>query len=55
MINSGDAWDLCFTASWGGINFFENAAKGAYADLTDLIPVYAPEPMPEYRKASGTA
>lgn len=43
MINSGDAWDLCFTASWGGINFFENAAKGAYADLTDLIPVYAPE------------
>lgn len=43
MINSGDAWDLCFTANWGGINYFENAAKGAYADLTDLIPQYAPE------------
>lgn len=43
MINSGDEFDLCFTASWGGINFFENAAKGAYADLTDLIPTYAPE------------
>lgn len=43
MINSGDAWDLCFAASWGGINFFENAAKGAYADLTELIPQYAPE------------
>ena len=43
MINSGDAWDLCFTANWGGINFFENAAKGAYADLTELIPQYAPE------------
>lgn len=43
MINSGDSWDLCFAANWGGINFFENAAKGAYADLTDLIPTYAPE------------
>lgn len=43
MINSGDAWDLCFTASWGGINFFENAAKGAYADLTELLPALAPE------------
>ena len=29
MINGGDAWDLCFTANWGGINFFEKAAKGA--------------------------
>lgn len=43
MINSGDKWDLCFTASWGGINFFENATKGAYADLTELIPQYAPQ------------
>ncbi|MGG3509013.1 ABC transporter substrate-binding protein [Paenibacillus lautus] len=43
MINSGDDWDLAFTASWGGINFFENATKGAYADLTDLLPKYAPE------------
>lgn len=43
MINSGDDWDLSFTANWGGINFFENATKGAYADLTDLLPKYAPE------------
>ena len=43
MINSGDDWDLCFTASWGGINFFENAGKGAYADLTELLPKLAPE------------
>lgn len=43
MINSGDNFDLCFTASWGGINFFENAAKDAYADLTDLMPKYAPQ------------
>lgn len=37
MINSGDDWDLCFAASWGGMNYFENAAAGAYADLTDLL------------------
>lgn len=43
MINSGDNWDLSFTASWGGINFFENAGKGAYADLTELLPKLAPE------------
>lgn len=43
MINSGDPWDLCFTASWGGINFYENAQKGAYADLTELLPELAPE------------
>lgn len=43
MINSGDDWDLAFTAFWGGINYFGNAAKGAYADLTDLLPVHAPE------------
>lgn len=43
MINSGDPWDLCFTASWGGINFYENARKGAYADLTELLPELAPE------------
>lgn len=43
MINSGDPWDLCFTANWGGINFYENAQKGAYADLTELLPELAPE------------
>lgn len=43
MINSGDPWDLCFAASWGGINFYENAQKGAYADLTELLPELAPE------------
>ncbi|HHW47697.1 MAG TPA: ABC transporter substrate-binding protein [Clostridiaceae bacterium] len=43
MINSGDYFDLCFTASWGGMNFYKNASKGAYADLTDLIQTYAPQ------------
>lgn len=43
MINAREDWDLCMTANWGGINFYENAVKGAYADLTDLIAEYAPQ------------
>ena len=41
MINTGDEWDLCFTASW--MDFYKHAAKGAYADLTELLPKLAPE------------
>lgn len=41
MINSGDDWDLCFTASW--LDFYNHAGKGAYADLTELLPELAPE------------
>lgn len=41
MINTGDAWDLCFTANW--FDFYNHAGKGAYADLTDLLPTLAPE------------
>lgn len=36
MINTGDAWDLCFTANW--FDFYNHAGKGAYADLTELLP-----------------
>lgn len=43
MINSNMSWDLCFTANWEGINYYENAQKGAYADLTELLPKLAPE------------
>lgn len=43
MVYSNKPWDLCFTANWGGINFYENAQKGAYADLTELLPKLAPE------------
>lgn len=43
LINSKQPWDLCFTANWGGINFYENAQIGAYADLTELLPKMAPE------------
>lgn len=43
MIGTGEEFDLCFMANWGGINYFENAAKGAFVDMTDMFPVYAPE------------
>ncbi len=43
MINSGEEFDLCFMANWGDINFFENAAKGAFVSMNDLLPTYAPE------------
>lgn len=41
MINTGDEWDLCFTASW--MDFYNHANKGAYADLTELLPALAPQ------------
>lgn len=43
MINSGEEFDLCFMAFWGGMNFYENASKGAFADMTELLPKYAPQ------------
>ncbi|MCC3375935.1 ABC transporter substrate-binding protein [Cohnella sp. REN36] len=42
MISSGEPFDLAFTASWGDINYFQNASKGAFVDLTDLLDKYAP-------------
>jgi len=43
MINSGEEFDLCFMANWGDCNFFENASKGAFVSMNDLLPKYAPE------------
>lgn len=43
LINSDQTWDLCFTANWQRMNFYENAQIGAYADLTELLPKLAPE------------
>lgn len=42
MIDTGDPWDLCFTSNWMG-DYYGNAQKGAYADLTELLPELAPE------------
>ena len=42
MISSGEPFDLTFTGSWGDLNYFQNASKGAYLDITDLLDEYAP-------------
>ena len=36
VINTGDAWDLCFTCSWAN-DYLQNAQKGAFLELDDLI------------------
>lgn len=43
MIATGEEFDLCFMANWGDMNFFENAAKGAFVPMNDLFDKYAPE------------
>lgn len=43
MINSGEEFDLCFMANWGDMNYFENASKGAFVSMNDLLPKYAPQ------------
>ena len=43
MISTGDEFDLCFMGNWGGYNFFENAAAGAFVDMAPLFEEYAPE------------
>ncbi|WP_165822314.1 ABC transporter substrate-binding protein [Paenibacillus montanisoli] len=42
MISSGEPFDIAFTASWGDLNYFQSASKGAFADMTDLLDQYAP-------------
>ncbi|MBL4934619.1 ABC transporter substrate-binding protein [Clostridium sp. YIM B02515] len=42
MVGAGESFDLCFTSAWTN-NYFQNAGKGAYKDLTPLIDKYAPK------------
>lgn len=42
LINSGDDFDLCFTADWT-TNYLQFVAKDAFLDITDLLPQYAKE------------
>lgn len=41
-ISSGADWDLAFTSAWTN-NYFQNVAKGSFADLTELIDKYSPD------------
>lgn len=42
MIAAGEEFDICFTASWG-LNYREQASKGAYIALDDMFDKYAPK------------
>ncbi len=42
MVNALEEFDLCFTSP-DSLNYFENASKGAFTDITGLLPQYAPE------------
>lgn len=43
MTISEEPWELCFVSNEGGSHFYENAQKGAYANLTELLPRLAPK------------
>lgn len=42
LINSGDYFDICFTANWT-TNYTQFAGRGAFMDITELLPQYAKE------------
>lgn len=41
MMSAGETFDLVFTATWSN-NYFQNAAKGAFVPIDDLLDKYAP-------------
>ncbi|MBO9610153.1 MAG: ABC transporter substrate-binding protein [Paenibacillaceae bacterium] len=41
-IAAGEDWDLAFTSSWAN-NYFQNAGKGTYLDVSQLLDKYAPK------------
>lgn len=42
---SGEAYDLTYTANW--VSYFDEAGKGAFMDITELFPTYAPQTYAE--------
>lgn len=42
---SGEAYDLSFSGNW--INYFQESDRGAYMELTELFPKYAPKTYAE--------
>ncbi len=43
-IQSGEKFDICFTCSWA-LDYYGNARKGAFAELTDLFAKYGQETL----------
>lgn len=45
---SGEAYDLTYTSNW--TNYYLEARKGAFMDITELFPKYAPNTYAEYEE-----
>lgn len=45
---SGEAYDLTYTSNWTG--YFHEAGKGAFMDITELFPKYAPKTYAEFEE-----
>ena len=43
LLSSGETIDLIYTATW--LNFYQQAQKGAFMALEDLLPKYAPKSL----------
>lgn len=50
MVNSQENFDLCYAGQWA-FDFLGNAAKGALADITTLLPKYAPQTYASFPKS----
>ncbi|MFD2329877.1 ABC transporter substrate-binding protein [Cohnella sp. GCM10020058] len=48
MLNAQEEFDLAFTSPYY-LDYFTNAAKGSFVDLTDLLPKYAPQTYAELK------
>ena len=48
-IQSGEKFDICFTCSWA-LDYYGNARKGAFAELTDLFAKYGPSDLYSIRR-----
>lgn len=50
VLASGETIDLIYTSNWLG--FYQQASKGAFLPLEDLLPVYAPESLKQTTESS---
>lgn len=42
VMSGGEEYDMCFTSSWTN-NYYQNVAKGAYLEISELLDTYAPQ------------
>ncbi|MDR1263317.1 MAG: extracellular solute-binding protein [Oscillospiraceae bacterium] len=51
MAAAGESWDMNFEGNWLG--YYQMIAMDAYLDLTDLLPVYAPDLFAAYEESGA--